>query len=258
MSVRSAAKPKDVPSAPKQQAQNLPSVLVAKVNLPAGSFVLPDQMTWQVWPSSSISDAYIKKGEKTAEEFSGAVVRTGIAAGEPISEGRLIKKNDRGFMAAVLNPGQRAVSVQINETTGISGFVFPGDKVDVILTQNIKSLGDDKQNRRASETILRNVRVLAVDQRVDDQKGEVKPAKTVTLEVTPKQAETVSLIADLGKISLALRSLAAEDEDTSATHSYTWDSEASLLLNSSHRPSITSVVRGGQAEDVVINNKGGS
>lgn len=263
MSVRSAAKPKDANPAPVQQAQNLPSVLVAKVSLPAGSFVQPDQLEWQAWPSNNISTAYIKKGAQGAEMFAGAVVRSGIAAGEPITEGRLVKKDERGFMAAVLTPGMRAVSVLLNDTSGISGFVFPGDKVDVILTQAIKGVVDDKQLHRASETVLQDIRVLAVDQRTDDQKPEAKPAKTATLEVTPKQAEALSLIADLGKISLSLRSLGSDPENIPPgpkdVSSYTWDSEASPLLGITQKSQVTTIVRGSSAEDVVLNNsKGGT
>ncbi len=261
MTVRSATKP-SAPTQPVQQAQNLPSILVAKAALPAGTFIQPDQLEWQAWPSDKISTAYMKKGDRSADEFAGAVVRTGIAAGEPITDGRLIKTNDRGFMAAVLSPGARAVSVQINETTGISGFIFPGDKVDVILTQTIQETGEGgaKKNRKASETILRNVRVLAVDQRVDDQKPEAKVAKTATLEVSAKHAEKLALVADLGKLSLSLRSLAADDSEQTADSSepsFTWDTEASYLLGPNQKPSMTSIVRGASVEDVVL-NKGGS
>ncbi len=262
MSVRSATKPA-APTEPKQVAQNLPSILVAKTAMPAGTFIQPDQLTWQVWPSDNVSEAYLKKGARTAEEFAGAVVRSGIAAGEPITDGRLIKTNDRGFMAAVLTPGMRAVSVQINETTGISGFIFPGDKVDVLLTQSIQETaeGGAKKSRRASETILNNIRVLAVDQRVDDQKPEAKVAKTATLEVTAKQAEKLALVADLGKLSLSLRSLSADQSETVADNnaepSFTWDTEASYLLGPSQKPSVTSVVRGSSVEDVIL-IKGGT
>jgi len=261
MSVRSAARPPQPAAEVAVKPVNLPSILVAKVNLPAGNFVVADQLSWVEWPSEKISDAYIKKDSRNIDEFVGAVIRTGIAAGEPISEGRLIKKNDRGFMAAVLNPGMRAVSVTINETTGISGFIFPGDKVDVILTQSIQldSESGNKKPRKASETILTNVRVLAVDQRTDDQKPEAKVAKTATLEVTPKQAEKLALVADLGKISLSLRSLSSDNESQTdeAGSSYTWDSDASVLLSSSQKPTITSVVRGEAVEDVIL-TKGGT
>lgn len=263
-SVRSAAKP-----APAQEAaapkKELPSVLVAKNNLPAGSFVQPDQLTWVNWPSDNISPSYMKKGEKTADEFAGAVVRSGIAAGEPITEGRIVKPNDRGFMAAVLTPGMRAVSVQINETTGISGFVFPGDRVDVILTQNIRQEGDNTRVRKASETILTDVRVLGVDQRVDDQKPEAKPAKTATLEVTPKQAEKIALIADMGRLSLSLRSLGNETDDEKLAQeqnrrSFMWDSDASALLSDAEQPQKVFVVRGKEVEEVTVgaSGKGGS
>ncbi len=261
ISVRSAAKPEQSPKA-EVKVQILPSILVAKSDLSAGSFIQADQVVWQEWPSDKLSAAYIKKDARNIDEFTGAIVRSGIAAGEPVTEGRLVKKNDRGFMAAVLSPDMRAVSVTINDTTGISGFVFPGDRVDVLLTQLIQENGSDgkKNNRRATETFITNVRVLAVDQRFDDLKPEAKVAKTATLEVTGKQAEKLALAGDMGKISLSLRSLSSASEANglpSEPPSYTWDSEASVLLGPNQKSATTSVVRGAVVEDVII-NKGGS
>ncbi len=256
LSIRSAAKPND--AGETKVAKELPSVLVAKVDLPAGSFVTPDQLAWQVWPSDSIVPTYLKKNEHKAEDFSGSVVRSGLVAGEPITEAKLIKPNDRGFMSSVLNPGSRAVSVQVNETTGISGFVFPGDRVDVILTQSLSVPGEEGgKPRKASETILTNIRVLAVDQRTDNQKPEAKVAKTATLEVTPKQAEMLALMSDLGRITLSLRSLASDQETVVAGPSFTWDAETSILLSPGLKPLVTSVVRGGASEEVVV-GRGGS
>lgn len=259
VSVRSAAKPEGTTTV-KAQAQNLPAILIAKVDMPAGTFVQPDHLAWQVWPSEKLSDAYLLKDQHKAEDFNGAVVRTGLRAGEPITTGRIVKPNERGFMAAVLNPGTRAVSVRVDETTGISGLVFPGDRVDVILTQTIAT--DDAgrgKTKRASETILTDIRVLAVDQRTDDIKAEAKVAKTATLEVTPKQAEKIALIADMGKISLSLRALSANTTDPitdTATPSFTWESDASYLLSPMQKPTTISIVRGNTVEDFLY--KGGS
>src|SRR4029079_17075729 len=112
----------------------------------------------------------------------------------------------RSFMAAVLRPGFRAVSVGVTPTSGISGFVFAGDQVDLLMTHKI-SRGEDR-NYLVTETVLRNVRVLAVDQKVDAKPGDPPlVARTATLEVTPKQAEIVAIIGEMGRLSLSLRSL---------------------------------------------------
>jgi len=201
-------------------------ILVASSDLPAGTLVQPSHLRWRVWPADDgLEKTYVVEGARTAEEFTGAVVRQGMRAGEPVTAGRLVKPGDRGFLAAVLNPGMRAVSVAINGVTGIGGFVFPGDRVDLILTQRVKRPeGAEGGDRRASETVLSDVRVLAMDQRTNDQKGEVKVAQIATLEVSTRQAEAVALAAELGHLSLSLRSLgtpATEGVEMAAAESLT-------------------------------------
>ena len=190
-------------------------VLVAKGDLPAGQFVRPDNLQWQAWPEAGIADNYVVEGKGKLEDYVGAVVRSGLTNGEPISDGRVVRPGDRGFMAAVLTPGNRAVTVPVTPSSGLAGFVFPGDRVDVILTMTIQPDKEGEKvekERRASETVLTGIRVLATDQRADDQKREVTVAKTATLEVTPKQAEVIAVVSEMGKISLSLRSLAQDGE----------------------------------------------
>jgi pilus assembly protein CpaB len=150
----------------------------------------------------------------------------------------------------MLTPGMRAVSVPVDATSGIAGLVFPGDRVDLILTLIIKK-PKNQLPRRASETVLSNVRVLAMDQRIDDQSGEPVLAKNATLELTAKQVEMVTVAADLGRLSMSLRSLARNDvslNDRPERRRFTMDSEASALigrLTVGRRPSITvTVMRG--------------
>lgn len=219
---------------PPESETPAPEILVTKVALPAGSFVKPEHLRWQPWPDENLADAYVVKGTREMEEFIGAVARNGIVVGQPITDGAVVKPGDRGFLAAVLEPGKRAISVSINATTGISGFVFPGDRVDLILTQNLRESAEgEKSVRRASETVLGDLRVLAVDQTTNDQENEPAVAKTVTLEVTPKQAEVITVAAELGKLSLSLRSLAFDEKNgvkVAPRRTHTWDSEASRLL----------------------------
>lgn len=184
-------------------------VLVAKTGLPAGIFIKPDHLRWQAWPEKNLASEYFVKGKIDLGQFTGAVVRRGIAPGEPITDGRLVKSGARGFLAAVLTPGMRAISVPVNATTGIAGLVFPGDRVDMLLTtQTKRTVGKETRVLRASETVLTGIRILAVDQKTADQGNTPKLAKTATIEVTPKQAEIIAVAAEIGRLSLTLRSLA--------------------------------------------------
>lgn len=225
-----------VPQAPKGKR-----ILVASSDLPAGTLVQASHLRWRVWPADDgLEKIYIVEGARTAEEFTGAVVRQGMRAGEPVTAGRLVKPGDRGFLAAVLSPGMRAVSVAINGVTGIGGFVFPGDRVDLILTQRIKRPeGAEGGDRRASETVLSDVRVLAMDQRTNDQKGEVKVAQIATLEVSTRQAEAVALAAEIGHLSLSLRSLGApvpENMEMAAAESLTTTTVTDAVIGEGSAP----------------------
>jgi pilus assembly protein CpaB len=236
-------------------------VLVAKADLPAGQFVRPEHLRWQPWPEDGVAESYVVEGKGHLEDFVGAVVRSGLTVGEPIADGRVVRPGDRGFMAAVLTPGYRAVSVTVTPSSGLSGFAFPGDHVDVILTVTIQPEGKDGQKdgpeRRASETVLTNIRVLAVDQRTDDQKREIAVAKTATLEVSPKEAEIIAVAGEMGKLSLSLRSL-AQDGDTiavAAGNSHTWDADAASVVRTIPKAAQisarkVSVVRGSESKDV--------
>ncbi len=190
-------------------------ILVAKTDLPIGQFIKADQLRWQAWPAESVAPAYIKEGARPLEDFLGTVPRQVIAAGEPITESRVVSPGNAGFLAAVLQPGMRAVSVPVTITSGISGFVFPGDHVDLILTHIIPQPQAAAQTveRRASETVLEDIRVLAIDQKVDAKAGETLVARTATLEVTPKQSEIVAVVVEMGKLSLSLRSFIHEPAD---------------------------------------------
>lgn len=228
-------------------------ILVAAKKLPAGTLLTPAHMKWQVWPEKGMTNQYLVQKKRKKEEFVGAVVRTGFSASEPIIEGRVVKPGDRGFMAAVLTPGMRAISVQVNRTTGISGFVFPGDRIDLIVTHRFQIEGrKKKKTQQVSETVLAGVRVLAVDQTTNDQDDKPKVAKTATLEVTPKQAEMVAVAAQLGRLSLSLRSLTideangiveAPDRPATKGNTFTRDSDISAMIRGSGSREVT-VLRG--------------
>ena len=203
------------PPAPTVQAaavpQNGPEILVATRTLTVGTIIEPDSFRYQPWPDQLIENAYYKKGEADPMQLAGTVVRAGITAGQPLTKGALVEPGDRGFLAAALGPGMRAIAVPVSANSGVAGFVFPGDRVDVVLAQTVAG-GEEGPPLRTAETIVRNVRVLATDQRTVTEnaegKREVKTFSTITLEVTPRIAEKIAVAQSIGQISLALRSIA--------------------------------------------------
>jgi len=203
---------------------NGPMILVATRQLPAGTIIGPDSFRFQPWPKELVEKAYFMKEKTDVQTLVGTVVRYPITAGQPLTQGALVHPDDRGFLAAALGPGMRAVTVKVSLEQGVAGFVFPGDRVDVVLAQTIeidqeKSSYPDKQLFTA-ETIVRNVRVLATDQRYDaeDETGKtpVRTFGSVTLEATPEIAERIAVAQDMGKLSLALRPLAESSGDLEA------------------------------------------
>lgn len=252
------------------------SVLVAKKNIPNGRFIKAQDLMWQAWPEGNLSPAYAVKGKRKIADFVGSVVRASIVAGQPVTDDAVVKVGERGFLAAVLTPGMRAVSVKVGATTAIAGLVFPGDRVDLILTSKVKVIGASKKERklyRAAETVLTNVRILALDQRTNDQQGKnnkTRVPKTATFELTPKQVEMVSVARGLGSLSLSLRSLAKEDADSDAPddakakkkkeedkiarrgRSVTTDTEVSRLLTGTNGKKQITVMRGSKASVTTV------
>lgn len=189
-----------------------PKVLVAQRALPVGTIITADSINFQAWPKDMVQDVYFMEGEADMQKLLGTVVRNPITAGEPVTKGNLVAPGDRGFLAAALGPGMRAVTIPVSARTGVAGFVFPGDHIDLVLTQTVKGNGDSGMSLKASETILKNLRVLATDQSTEQEmvegKTRVRTFSTVTLEVTPKIAEKIAVAQTIGTISLSLRSLA--------------------------------------------------
>jgi pilus assembly protein CpaB len=188
------------------------SVLVARSGIQRGQILKPDDLIWQIWPEGALDKNYVLLGTRTPESFAGAVARNPVAGGEPITEAKIVAPGNRGFLAAVLKPGMRAISVPVTVTSGISGFIFPGDQVDLLSTYLVPvttapGAGGSSYEHKASVTVLHDVRVIAIDQRLETKAGEALVAHTATLEVTPKQSEIIALASEIGKLSLTLRSL---------------------------------------------------
>jgi pilus assembly protein CpaB len=225
-------------AAPKPVVAPSVQVLVARNALRTGQLIKPEDLRWQAWPQGALPQTYIIEGKRPISDFVGAVARTAFRVGQPIVDTDIVMPGSRGFLAAVLRPGLRAVSVPASATSAVSGFIYAGDRVDVLLTHTLN--GPNGQHS-ATETILRYARVIAMDQKLDFAPGD-KPdvAKTATLELTAKQTEIVTLAVRMGELSLVLRSLQDEEERDSegsgdeATaelgQSYTHDSQVSRLI----------------------------
>lgn len=194
-----------------------PKVLVAQRALPPGTIITADAVNFQDWPSNLMKEAYFVDGKFQMNKLIGTVVRYPITAGQPLTQGALVAPGDRGFLAAALGAGMRAVTITVSEKSGVAGFIFPGDRVDVMLTQTIRGNGSDAQALNVTETVLRNLRVLATDQSTENQTADgktvVRTFHTVTLEVTPKIAEKIEVAQAVGALSLTLRSLADNQGD---------------------------------------------
>lgn len=222
------------------QAPIGPKILVAAVDLPIGKFIEGADLRWQSWPDENVSELYLREGVVRLTDFGGHVVRHGITAGEPVTRARVVAPGVRGFLAAVLAPGMRAVTIPVTRESSVAGLVFPGDRVDLILTHSV--IDDSGIARSVGETVFKNVRVLAVDASTDDQTNTPRLGKSITIEVTPKLAQEVAVVRRLGSISLSLRSLSKPDgEDTTALmrdenmpytddKTVSWDADVSNLV----------------------------
>jgi pilus assembly protein CpaB len=198
------------PVEPVAQLQTV-DVLVAKADIGLGQTVAPENMQWQTWPTATASNNFIRRNDRpdATTQIAGSIARAPFIAGEPIREQKLVRANGSGFMAAILPTGMRAVSTEISPETGAGGFILPNDRVDVILSKHDKN--PDRSGAAdvfESETILTNIRVLAIDQAPKEKDGQnTVVGKTVTLELKPEQAETLARAHQSGTLSLALRSL---------------------------------------------------
>lgn len=188
-------------------------ILVASKDLAMGEKLIESTINWKEWPKNSVSDAMITKDEMpdALEKYKLARARLPIYTGEPLVERKLVILGQSGFMSAILPKGMRAISVAISERSAAAGFILPNDRVDVILTRKID---DPTTNQKVvkSETVLTNVRVLAINQtyrqETNEDKVTVTEGKTATVELDPIQTEVITMVESAGELSLALRSIA--------------------------------------------------
>ncbi|MFO1173501.1 MAG: Flp pilus assembly protein CpaB [Hyphomicrobiaceae bacterium] len=189
---------------------NTIDVLVARKAIGLGERFKAADFGWQPWPKSAAAESgYItKSAQPNAEkDYVGAIARTSFLPNEPLNQAKVVKADDGGVLAAILPAGMRAISTKITEESAVAGFILPADRVDVIVTRKVRGR-DGRQEQTVSDTLFKNVKVLAIGQEIETKEGKmVASGKTATLELSPAQAETLALAQAMGDVSLTLRSL---------------------------------------------------
>ena len=232
-----------VDNTPREPAIRLSEVLVVGGDVPMGA-PIGDQIAWQSWPASGIAEGFITRDAEPAalEELKGAIARVAIYAGEPLRRSKLIGEG-QSFMSSILPAGKRAVATQIAADTSAGGFILPNDYVDVIMTRrNQDATGG---NAFVTETILRNIRVLAIDQAIqEDEEGrKVRVGDTATLELTPQQAEIITVAQQMAdRLALSLRAVVDTREVV--------EDEADYLVSGSGRRGTVRLIRSGEVTEV--------
>ncbi len=188
---------------------DIAQVMVASKDIPMGTTLAEGMVTWQDWPKSGIGEKFITKDKGDTTKVVGTIARASFYQGEPINDAKLIS-SDRGFMSAILPEGKRAVATRIAADTSAGGFILPNDRVDMVMTRRVSDATVPGGEKYVTETILNNIRVLAIDQTIEDKDGEkVVVGQTATLELTPKQVEILNVAQQLSdRLTLSLRSIA--------------------------------------------------
>lgn len=218
-------------------------VLVASRDIPMGKRLADDDVSWQEWPRTAALPTYVEedKNPDGMKAAVGSLARAMIFSGEPVTTGKLIQ-SDKGFMSAILPAGKRAVATKIAADTSAGGFILPNDRVDVIMTKQSGSADNGSAPKYKTETVLNNVRVLAIDQTIEEKNGEkVVVGQTATLELTPQQAQILTVAQQMSdRLTLALRSIQdSQAKPTDATE------DAMHLIGGADKTGTVKVVRNG-------------
>jgi pilus assembly protein CpaB len=238
-----AAPPPEVIVEQQAPAIELTEVLVLNGDVPMGATV-GDQLEWQSWPSDGVNENFItRESEPEAlEKFNGSIARVAMYSGEPLRKSKLVGEG-QSFMSSILPTGYRAVATQIAADTSAGGFILPNDYVDVIMTRR-----SDTATTTAgfvTETILKNIRVLAIDQAIqEDEEGRrVKVGETATLELTPQQAEIITVAQQMAeRLTLSLRALVDTREQVT--------DEADYLVSGNGRRGTVRLIKSGEVSEV--------
>jgi len=219
------------------------AVLTVSHAVSAGTLLRPADIAWKEIAARDIRPGSLVRGQVSETDFVGAIVRRDFQAGEPLVASDLVRPNERQFLAAALKPGMRAVSIAVDAPQSASGLVLPGDQVDVILAQTFSDTAADPNFRSVAETVLHDVRVIAIDQTLTARQvpaaravvpTEPRTPRTVTFEVTEKQAERLVVAAQLGRLQLSVRPLEIAPEPTGLPKheaAPTWAADVSPALN---------------------------
>jgi pilus assembly protein CpaB len=234
-----------VNDAPREPAIRLTEVLVLDADVPMGA-TIGDKLAWQAWPSDGVTEAFITRSNdpNALEELRGAIARVAMYGGEPLRRSKLIGEG-QSFMSSILPSGKRAVATQIAADTSAGGFILPNDNVDVIMTRRANNVTGGSADGFVTETILRNIRVLAIDQAIqEDEEGRrVRVGDTATLELTAQQAEIITVAQQMAdRLTLALRSVADAQEPVV--------NEAEHLISGQGRRGTVRLIRSGEVTEV--------
>jgi pilus assembly protein CpaB len=237
-------------------------MLVAARPLSIGTLLKDEDFRESEVAADAVPEGAFTGGTASLAELRGALLRRFIDPNQPVIATDVLRPRDRGFLAAVLRPGTRAISVGVDVVTGASGLIWPGDEVDLILTQNLQQQGQGPESagrRVVGETILSAVRVIAVDQQIShsgtDATAARVVARTVTLEVNPEQAERLAVAMQLGRISLVVRSIEGVPEASGPRPSLVFGSDVSSALTGPQAPSPSTrmrIIQGGSQQEVTF------
>ncbi len=244
-------------------------VLVTTHAIPAGALMQPNDMTWADMLVDDTAGPSIVRGSATAAEFVGTVARHSFADHERLTAAALVKRSDTDFLISTLGPGIRAVTLSVDAVQSISGMIFPGDHVDVLLTQNVTGNGTAQGHQWVGETVLHDLRVIAVDQALQAPAPPTAPAtddlklpKTITLAVTGQQAEMLQVAEQLGRIALTLRGADDQIGTEGAATPPIWASDVSAALGapdtgqSTQHDGMVDVMHGSKSERLCMTGAG--
>lgn len=187
------------------------TVVVAAVPLKFGDMLTDDKLREIAWPAGAVPAGAFKTTKEALAGEGAKQALQAIGTNEPVLASKITGPGQRATLSAVLGEGMKAVSIRVNDVLGVAGFVFPGDRVDVLLTRTVRDDGTDKS---FVDVLLQSMKVLAVDQVADESKDSPTVVKSVTLEASTKDAQKLTLAAGAGQLSLALRQAAASKGET--------------------------------------------
>ncbi|GLQ76955.1 Flp pilus assembly protein CpaB [Mesorhizobium huakuii] len=188
------------------------TVVVAAVPLKFGDMLTDDKLREIAWPAGAVPAGAFKTTKEVLAGEGAKQALQAIGTNEPVLASKITGPGQRATLSAVLGEGMKAVSIRVNDVLGVAGFVFPGDRVDVLLTRTVR--GDDGTDKSFVDVLLQSMKVLAVDQVADESKDSPTVVKSVTLEASTKDAQKLTLAAGAGQLSLALRQAAASKGET--------------------------------------------